>query len=253
MGKLEGKVALVTGAASGVGRQTALRLAREGAGLLIGDIDESGLKETAQAIEAEGGRVVARVYDASLESSSAELVAAVVEDFGRLDVVANIAGISAFYRLDEISGDVLDRFLAINLKSPLVICREAMPHLKRTRGSIVNIASVAARVCAPYHTAYGASKAGVLAMTKSLAIEFAGDGVRVNAICPGGIDTPMNVDHRTPEGIDPALLSRLYPIGDGAMGGPEQVADLIAFLASDEAAYINGEDIVIDGGTRSAI
>lgn len=253
MQRFEGRVALVTGAASGMGRQAALRLAREGARVLIGDIDEVGLKRTAASIEEEGGAVALRVYDAQIESSCVELVAASVKAFDRLDIVANIAGISAFYRLDEISSEVLDRFLAINLKSPLVICREAMPHLKRTSGCIVNIASVAARVCAPYHTVYGASKAGVLAMTKSLALEFAADGVRVNAICPGGIDTPMNEDHRMPEDIDAELLARLYPVGEGRMGSAEQIASLVAYLASDEASYLNGEDIVVDGGTRSAI
>jgi len=234
-----------------MGRQTAIRLAREGARVVIGDIDEIGAKQTAERIREDGGETTVQPYDASIEASCIELVASAVEKYGQLDIVANIAGISAFYRLDEISVEVFQRFLSVNLTSPLVICREAMPHLKQTRGCIVNIASVNGRVCAPYHTAYGASKAGVLAMTKSLAIEFAADGVRVNAICPGGFDTPMNEDHRMPEGIDEGLLARLYPLGE--MGNPEQIAGLIAYLASDEASYISGEDIVIDGGLRSAL
>ena len=251
MQRLAGRVALVTGGASGMGKQTALRLAREGACVLIGDIDAIGAKETAERIRVEGGDATVQPYDASEEAACVALVSAAVETYGQLDIVANIAGISAFYRLDEISVEVFERFLRINLTSPLVICREAMPHLKRTRGCIINIASVNGRVFAPYHTAYGASKAGVLALTKSLALEFAADGVRVNAICPGGFDTPMNENHRMPEGIDENLLARLYPLGE--MGDPEQIAGLIAYLASDEASYISGEDIVIDGGLRSAV
>ncbi|MCP4903472.1 MAG: SDR family oxidoreductase [bacterium] len=251
MQRLIGRVALVTGGASGMGKQTALRLAREGARVVIGDIDEVGAKETTEQIREEGGEATLRPYDASLETSCVELVSSAIEKYGQLDVVANIAGISAFYRLDEISTEIFERFLSVNLTSPLIICREAMPHLKRTRGSIVNIASVNARVCAPYHAAYGASKAGILALTKSLAIEFAADGVRVNAICPGGFDTPMNEDHRMPKGIDEGLLARLYPLDE--MGNAEQIAGLIAYLASDEASYISGEDIVIDGGLRSAL
>jgi meso-butanediol dehydrogenase/(S,S)-butanediol dehydrogenase/diacetyl reductase len=248
---LAGKVALVTGGASGMGKQASLRLAREGAHVCIGDINAIGAKETAEQIGEEGGEATVQPYDASDEASCVALVSAAVEAYRQLDIVANIAGISAFYRLDEISVEIFQRFLSVNLTSPLVICREAMPHLKRTRGCIVNIASVNARVCAPYHTVYGASKAGVLAMTKSLALEFAADGVRVNAICPGGFDTPMNEDHRTAEDIDQGLLARLYPLDE--MGDPEQIAGLIAYLASDEASYISGEDIVIDGGLRSAL
>jgi meso-butanediol dehydrogenase/(S,S)-butanediol dehydrogenase/diacetyl reductase len=251
MQRLVGKVALVTGGASGMGKQTAIRLAKEGARVLIGDINEIGVKETAELIRGTGGEVSAVVYDASDEGSCIALVASAIEAYGQLDVVANIAGISAFYRLDEISVEVFQRFLSINLTSPLIICREAMPHLKKTRGCIINIASVNGRVCAPYHTAYGASKAGVLALTKSLALEFSADGIRVNAICPGGFDTPMNEDHRMPDDIEPKLLDRLYPLGE--MGNPEQIAGLIAYLASDEASYISGEDIVIDGGLRSAL
>jgi meso-butanediol dehydrogenase/(S,S)-butanediol dehydrogenase/diacetyl reductase len=251
MQRLIGKVALVTGGASGMGKQTAIRLASEGARVLIGDINEIGAKDTAESIRGDGGDVTVVPYDASDEGSCIELVGAAVEVYGQLDVVANIAGVSAFYRLDELTVEIFQRFLAINLTSPMVICRESMPHLKKTRGCIINIASVNGRVCAPYHTAYGASKAGVLALTKSLALEFSGDGIRVNAICPGGFDTPMNENHRMPEDINPKLLDRLYPLGE--MGNPEQIAGLIAYLASDEASYISGEDIVIDGGLRSAM
>ena len=174
MQRLVGKVALVTGGASGMGKQTAIRLASEGARVLIGDINEIGAKETAELIRKEGGDTTVVAYDASDEGSCVELVASAIEAYGQLDIVANIAGISAFYRLDELSAEIFQRFLAINLTSPMVICREAMPHLKKTRGCIINIASLNGRVCAPYHTAYGASKAGVLALTKSLALEFSG-------------------------------------------------------------------------------
>jgi NAD(P)-dependent dehydrogenase (short-subunit alcohol dehydrogenase family) len=149
-----------------MGKQTALRLARERAGVLIGDINVGGAKETAEQILEEGGEAAASYYDASDEVSCVALVSSVAERYSQINIVVYIAGISGLYRLDEISVEVFQRFLTVNQTGALVIFREAMPHLKRTRGCTINIASVASRVCAPDRTAYGASKAGVLAITK---------------------------------------------------------------------------------------
>lgn len=252
MNRLQGKAALVTGGASGMGKASAIRLAAEGAIVVIGDINQEGARETAAMIEKDGGRASVVGYDATEEDACVNLVRAAAQELGRLDIVANIAGITGFYRLDELTAEIFDRFIAVNLTSPMVICRESVPHLKKTRGCIVNFSSINGRVPVAYHSAYDASKAGVLALTKSLAQEFLADGVRCNAICPGWIDTPMNDTNRMPEGVDQRLIAKLSsPLI--SVGRPEQVAGVVAFLASDEASYINGEQIVVDGGITSMI
>jgi meso-butanediol dehydrogenase/(S,S)-butanediol dehydrogenase/diacetyl reductase len=191
-------------------------------------------------------------FDAMHEASCTALVAATVEHYGSLDVVAHVAGISGFYRLDETTAEIFERFLAVNLTSTLVINREAVPHLLETKGCLINFASINARVGVAYHAAYDASKAGVLAVTKSIAQEFAAQGIRCNAISPGGFDTPMNQNLRIPEGMDMRMVGKLHN-PNIPLGRPEQVAGVVAFLASDDASYINGEQIVVDGGLTSMI
>jgi len=251
MKRFENKVIIVTGAASGMGRESALRMAAEGGKLVLGDINEQGLQQTAADIDAAGGTAMAVTFNAMEEESCKALVASAVDSFGRLDVVVNAAGIGGFYRLDELSSDILNRFMTINLNSVIIICREAMPHLQKSKGAIVNFASVNAKVMTAYQTAYCASKAAVAAVTKCLAQEFEADGVRANVICPGGIETAMVEKMRFPEGMDFGLIANIRPLS--RMGKSEEVAALVAFLASHEASYINGEDIFIDGGTHSAL
>ncbi|CBL43843.1 Short-chain dehydrogenase/reductase SDR [gamma proteobacterium HdN1] len=251
MKRFEGKVALVTGAASGMGKASALRLAAEGAKVLLGDLNAEGNQATANEIEAAGGVAHAVAFNAADEASCKALVQAAVDQFGGLDVVVNAAGIASFYHLHELTNDIFNKFITINLTSVFTICREAMPHLKKTKGNIVNFASLNAKVMTAYQTAYCASKAGVAAITKCMAQEFEADGVRANVICPGGIETPMVKNIRFPEGLNRRLLANLQPLG--RKGEPEEVAALVAFLASSEASYISGEDIFIDGGARSAL
>ncbi len=251
MKRFEGKVAIVTGAASGMGKAAAIRLASEGAKVVLGDINEEGNQATAAEIDAAGGIATAVTFNAMEEASCKALVATAVDTYGQLDVLANVAGIAGFYRLDELTNDVFDRFMAINMTSVFTLCREAMPHLKKTKGNIVNFASLNSKTMTAYQTAYCASKAAVLAITKCIAQEFEADGVRANAICPGGIETPLVQSIRFPEDINRRLLANLQPLG--RKGTAEEVAALVAFLASDEASYISGEDIFIDGGSRSAI
>ena len=252
MTRFQDKVALVTGSASGMGRASAIRLAHEGARVILGDIDADGAKQTAETISADGGTATIVAFDAMEEASCVELVRAAAETHGRLDIVANVAGIAGFYHLGETTAELFQRFVAINLTSVLVICREAVPHLEETGGCMINFSSINARYGAAYHAAYDATKAGVLALTKSIAQEFGKRGVRCNAICPGGIDTPMNENHRFPEGMDFSLIARLSN-GDIPFGQPEEVAGVVAFLASEDASYINGEQIVVDGGVTSII
>ena len=251
MKRFEGKVALVTGAASGMGKSTALRLASEGAKVLLGDINEEGNQATAAEIDAAGGTCKAVTFNAMDEASCKALVQAAVDTFGQLDVVANVAGIAGFYHLHELTNEVFNRFLSVNLTSTFVICREAMPHLKKTKGNIVNFASINSKTMTAYQTAYCASKAAVSAITKCMAQEFEADGIRCNVVCPGGIETPLIRSVRFPADINQRLLANLMPLG--RKGKPEEVAALVAFLASDEASYINGEDIFIDGGGRSSL
>ena len=251
MKRFEDKVALVTGAASGMGKATALRLAAEGAKVVLGDVNEEGNQATAAEIDAAGGVATAVTFNAMEEASCKGLVDSAVATYGQLDVVVNAAGIAGFYRLDELSDEIFSRFMTINLNSVFTICREAMPHLQKTKGNIVNFASLNSKVMTAYQTAYCASKAAVSAITKCMAQEFEADGVRANAVCPGGIATPMVKGIRFPMDINKRLLAGLHPLG--RQGQPEEVAALVAFLASSEASYINGEDIFIDGGTRSAL
>ena len=250
MNRFEGKVAIVTGAASGMGKAAAIRLASEGAKVILGDMNEEGNQETADEIKSSGGECTPVTFNAMDEPSCKALVASAVEIYGQIDVVANVAGIANFYSLDELSTDIFERFMTINVTSVLIICREAMPHLVKTKGNIVNFSSLNSKVMTAYQTAYCASKAAVTAITKCMALEFEKDGVRANNVCPGGIETPMVKNIRFPDNMDFKKINNLHPLS--RQGKPEEVAALVAFLASDEAAYINGEDIFIDGGTRAA-
>jgi len=248
--KLKNRVALVTGAASGMGRATALALAAEGAKVWMGDINEEGLRATATRLREAGGECELRPYDAMQTESCTAWVQAAVAHFGQIDAIVNIAGISVFYTLDELDAEIFNRFISINTTSVVTLCCEAIPHLRKTQGCIINIASINSKSATPYHTAYCASKAAVMSATKCMALELIKDGVRANVIAPGSFDTEMNVDVRIPEGAD--IHSIIRRVGHvERQGQPEEVASLVVFLASDDAKYINGADITIDGGTQS--
>lgn len=251
MTRYKDKVALVTGAASGMGKAAALRLASEGATVVVADINEEGVKQTASEIEATGAKAHAVAFNAMEEASCEAVVNAAVDAYGQLDVVVNVAGIAGFYRLEELNAEIVNRFLSINLTSYIIICKTAMPHLVKSKGAIVNFASLNSKIMTAYQTAYCASKAGVAAITKCMAQEFESGGVRVNAISPGGIDTPMVGGIRFPEGINQRLLANLAPLS--RRGEADEVAALVAFLGSSEASYISGENIIIDGGACAAI
>ncbi|NIB37977.1 SDR family oxidoreductase [Pseudomaricurvus alkylphenolicus] len=252
MKQFTGKVALVTGAASGMGQSIAIRLAGDGATVVAADIDTEGLEATVAKIREAGDQVTAHHYDAASESSCTQLVQQAIKLHGQLDIVANVAGIAGFYHLHETTTELFERYLAINLTSVLVICREAMPHLKESRGCIINFASINARMPVAYHAAYDASKAGVLALTKSMAQEFSEFGVRCNSICPGGFDTPMNKNLRWAEGMDFKLIAKLHN-PKIPMAHPDRIAGVAAFLASEDASHVNGEQIIVDAGVSSII
>jgi NAD(P)-dependent dehydrogenase (short-subunit alcohol dehydrogenase family) len=249
MRRFEGKVALVTGAASGIGRATLLRLADEGAALFATDVQTEPLASAAKEARERGARVVSRVCDVSDEAQVAEAVGACAEELGGLDVLCNIAGILRFDHTHEVKLEDWGRILAVNLTGTFLMCRESIPHLLERRGNIVNMSSTAALAGHAWAAPYAASKGGVLGLTSTLAIEYGKQGLRANAVCPGSISTPIQDAFELPEGGDPKLVRRIMPLDQ--FRGPETVASVVAFLASEDAAHINGEHVRVDGATLS--
>ncbi|MCB2067385.1 MAG: SDR family oxidoreductase [Erythrobacter sp.] len=239
----QGKKVLITGAASGIGRATAIRFAQEGAAITIGDVNEAGLTETA-AMMAVAPRV--QVFDAMDYASCRQLVEVAAED--GLDVVCNISGILKWGPSQDFPMEDFDRIMRVNTSSVFAICQAALPHLVKSKGNIVNTASTAALQGIAYTVAYAASKHAVAAITKSLAVEFGASGVRINAICPGHVETPMTKTP-VPEGnVNWELVMRNAPkLLDGGCE-PEDIAELFAYLASDRARKITGSLFTIDGG-----
>ena len=247
MERLVGKRALVTGAASGIGRASAVRLASEGARVFCADIADEGAEETAQSIVSEGGDAAGGRVDVSNPASCEEVVAQAQSAFGGLDLLCNIAGILRPGHTTELPVSSFDQTLAINLSGTFYMCRAALPLLLEGGGAIVNMASAAALQGVPYNAAYCASKAGVVGLTQSLGAEYARRDVRVNCICPGGVLTPMTQGGFSVDDLDPALMARAAPLMP-KIGSPEEIAALVAYLCSDEAGYITGSAFRIDGG-----
>jgi NAD(P)-dependent dehydrogenase (short-subunit alcohol dehydrogenase family) len=247
MKRLEGKRALVTGAASGIGQATAIRLGAEGARILAVDIDAAGAEQTAHQIKSQGGEALGAGVDvADLAACEAAVVRA-EQRFGGLDVLCNVAGILRPGHTTELEVSEFDRTIAINLAGTFYMCRAALPLLLDGGGAIVNMASAAALQGVPYNAAYCASKAGVVGLTQSLAVEYARRDVRVNCICPGGVMTPMTRSGFPVEDLDASLMARTAPLIP-RLGKPEEIAALVAYLASDEAGFVTGEAVRIDGG-----
>jgi NAD(P)-dependent dehydrogenase (short-subunit alcohol dehydrogenase family) len=241
--RFAGKSVLVTGAASGIGRATAILFAAEGARVTIGDINAAGLAETA-AMMASAPKVVP--YDAGDFASCRALVEAAATD--GLDVLCNVSGLLKWGPSLDFAVEDFERILRINTTSVFVMCQAALPHLIKSGGNIVNTASTAALQGIPYTIAYAASKHAVAAITKSLAIEFASKNVRINAICPGHVDTPMGNSAPPAGDVDWALVMRNAPkLPDGTCA-PSDIAEAFAYLASDAARKITGTLLTIDGG-----
>ena len=247
MKRFEDLVVLVTGAASGIGKASALRIADEGGAIACVDLDLPGARATAEEIEKAGGQALALGCDVSDPGAVRETVERAVERFGGLDALCNIAGILRFDNLLDLSPEDFDRVLAVNLRGTFLMCQAALPHLIETRGSIVNMSSTAALGAHAWTAAYSASKGGVLALTKCIAVEFGRRGVNCNAVCPASVETPMSTGVRLPEGADLTLLKKIEPF-DGIVRPPSDVAGVVAFLASRDAVHVNGDQIRADGG-----
>lgn len=247
MARFDGKMVVVTGAASGIGRATAIRLAEEGGMVLASDWDLERVTETVKLITDAGGQARAMKTDVSSYEACGELIAAAVAWGGKLDVLVNVAGVGGFVHTTEETAENFTRTLGVNLHGPFNTARHALPHLLETQGNIVNVASIAGLEAHPYAAAYCASKGGVVMLTKALAMEYASRQVRVNAVCPGGIKTPFIKNFKPMEGSDVSLMMRMMSI-IGRYGQPSEVSSAIAFLGSDEASFITGEVMRVDGG-----
>jgi NAD(P)-dependent dehydrogenase (short-subunit alcohol dehydrogenase family) len=250
-GRLAGKVAIVTGAASGIGRATALLMAREGASVVVADLNGDGAAAVVKEIEAAGGRAVGHSVDVAEEASVVAMIEAATKHFGGLDILHNNAAASdpALMSRDGDIADldlaVFDRTLAVNLRGPMLGCKHAIPRmLARGGGAIVNTSSAAALVGDPVRTAYGASKAGLDSLTRYVATQYGKRGIRCNSIAPGVIATPALAANVPPEMIAIYERSHLTP----RLGRPEDIAAAVVFLVSDDAAFITGQTISVDGG-----
>lgn len=237
----------MTGAASGIGRATALRLAAEGARVFAADRDEAKLRDAVAAIRAAGGEATAHALDVADPAACRAAIAACVAQHGGLDVLVNVAGVMYWGHLTDVSEADWARTLAVNLSGVFFLCQAAVPALLERRGVIVNVASAAALKGQAYTAPYCVSKAGVVSLTKCLAVEYAKRGLRAVAICPGGVNTPLNADLKLPDGADKTLFQRLMPLAF-PIAEPEEIAAAVAYLASPEARFVNGAVFSIDGG-----
>jgi len=246
--KLENKVAVITGGGSGMGKASALLFAAEGAKVAVVDLDERAAAETASEINAAGGQATAIRADVSKEADAEHMIAAAEERFGTPTIIFNNAGIegeSAY--IAKMTEDAFDRVIAINLRGVFLGMKYVLPGMiKAGGGAIVNQASIAGMVAVRGGVAYCAAKAGVIAMTRVAALEYARYNIRVNCICPGGIETAMAKRIRKGAAPDPKAVSRISVLN--RMGQPEEIAKMALFLASDDASFATGAPFVVDGG-----
>ena len=249
MGRLDNKVAIITGAGSGIGQVEALMFAKEGASVVIADINSEAGKETAEMVEGIGGKAVSIDTDVSKSEDIRRLIRNAIDEYGKLDILVNGAAIVG----DEVSTidcpeEVFARVISINLQGVWQVMKYSIPEMIRTGGgSVINITSIAGILAFKGIPAYAAAKGGVISLSKVAAYEYASDNVRVNCIAPGTIATPMLLNHWSED-----MLNRIRcGTPQGRLGEPEEVARAALFLASDESTHITGHTLIIDGGSTA--
>lgn len=246
---LDGKVALITGAAKGIGKGCAEVLARERARIAVGDIDSAAGEKAAREIEELGGKAVFVQADVSKAIEVQKMIAKVIEAFGQLDILINNAGYHISKNIEDTSEEEWDYILNTNLRSVFLCSKYAIPHLRKTRGAIVNMSSMVGLVGQRDAGAYSATKGGIIAMTKGMALDFAGDGIRVNCICPGWVETPLVEDwfgqQADPQGTKKYIFDR-HPLG--RIATPEEIGNAAVFLCSEASSFITGVALPLEGG-----
>jgi 3-oxoacyl-[acyl-carrier protein] reductase len=246
--KFDNKTAIVTGARRGIGRAIALALAKEGASVTVSDINQEDCQKVVDEIEKMGRKGLAVKCDVTSTADVEDMVKKTVAKFGKLDILVNNAGIISYKPFLELTDEDWDKTLSVNLKGQFLCARAAAKEMIKNKwGRIVNIASISSGGCGiafPLIAHYTASKGGVMALTEALALELTAQGINVNAICPGAIDTDMTKGAKDSGQLEPLLLR----IPKGRLGKPEEIAHLAVFLASEDASYITGAAIVVDGG-----
>ncbi len=250
--KLDRRVAIITGAAAGIGEAAARLFAKEGARLILVDLDEERLARLTEELEAASTIVLDIPADVSVSSTAESVVARTTNQFGHIDVLFNNAGIVLGGTLVECTEEEWDRTMAVNLKSMYYLCRAVVPVMQRQgAGAIVNMSSIAGAAGVVQRGAYTVSKAGVIGLTKSLAADYVKDGIRVNCICPATVDTP-SLQRRIAAAPDPQQARRAFVARQpmGRIGTPEEIAALALYLACDDSRYMTGQAIVIDGGMK---
>lgn len=240
---LAGKVAVVTGAARGLGRAIALRLARDGAAVSVWDLQQAGAEETAAMIGEAGGQAIACAGNSAKTADIAAAVERTRAELGRVTILVNNAALSPFVFWDELTEEIWDDLMAINLKGPFLCCKAIIPDMREAKwGRIINISSSSAQAGSGFHAHYAASKGGVIGFTKALAIEFAGTGITANNVPPGFVNT----EGLRASPVDVEKVASVSPMGHP--GRPENIAAAVAFLASEDADYITGHTLSVNGG-----
>lgn len=252
--RLSGKTAIITGAASGIGRAAARLFAREGASVVIVDINEAGAAETLRSTQEGGAEAVSVTADVSKKHDAARVIEQAMNKFGRVDILFNNAATNSYTNTLDTNETEFDRVFGVNLKSIFFISQVVTPHMVRAgKGSIINTSSITGIVGAPGMAAYSASKGAIITLTRTMALELAEANIRVNCICPASVDTPMLRESfdRTPDAAHARAQNiKRHPLG--RLGTPEDVAYFALFLASDESSFVTGGTHLIDGGASIA-